>query len=205
MKIQSFQNDNIGFDKIEKCLEIFETALDGCNSRSHYLISYEFILSFAKEVKFFDERTFTQLTSMIYSWMPRVLRIDYGEVKETIEILNKVKIRRIKILREEQFHRIKSVVNNSMVGTSKLLHFIDPDKYPIWDSKVASHFLGGKSPYQIGKVNNYIHYVKICKNAIRNPMFEKSYKKVKNVLENAELFHDISKMRAIELMLFYSS
>jgi hypothetical protein len=31
------------------------------------------------------------------------------------------------------------VINNSMVGVSKLLHFINPERYAIWDRRVASY------------------------------------------------------------------
>src|SRR5258708_7520084 len=48
--------------------------------------------------------------------------------------------------------------NNSVVGTSKFLHFVAPEVFPIWDSRIAAVF-GFRHGYQI---NNALNYTKYC-------------------------------------------
>jgi hypothetical protein len=55
-------------------------------------------------------------------------------------------------------------VNGSFVGASKLLHFINPDLYSIWDSRVY-RYLYEEPPYQyrlesISKHREYLSLVK---------------------------------------------
>lgn len=45
-------------------------------------------------------------------------------------------------------------LNNSVVGTSKLLHFFRPDLFPIWDSRIAKLF-----GYANGRHNNPVVYL----------------------------------------------
>ena len=47
-----------------------------------------------------------------------------------------------------------SPVNNSWIGLSKVLHFINPDIFPIWDSRVAKCF-NMLYPYQFNKKDIY--------------------------------------------------
>ena len=49
-------------------------------------------------------------------------------------LLNKAKSGNL--LNSEELEIVKKCVNNSLVGTSKLLHFINPSIYAIWDSKI---------------------------------------------------------------------
>jgi hypothetical protein len=49
-------------------------------------------------------------------------------------------------------------INNSVVGTSKFLHFVAPEIFPIWDSRIAAVF-GFRHDYQI---NNALNYRKYC-------------------------------------------
>lgn len=93
-------------------------------------------------------------------------------------------------------------MNNSNVGASKLLHFMYPEKYPIWDSKICE-IITGKSYHQ--KVQNTLNYINYCK-AIQNLIIElpenlKNFKK-----EFEEKFkYKISNIRAAELMLFLTA
>ena len=55
---------------------------------------------------------------------------------------------------------LATLVNNSLVGASKLLHFVAPNTYSIWDSKVFS-FVHEKRPhnYRVNDVGAYQGYL----------------------------------------------
>ena len=90
--------------------------------------------------------------------------------------------------------------NNSIVGTSKLLHFIYPDKYPIWDSNVCKYFTDGEPfSYRVNKVSNYLKYIDFCNGLIENNK-EGIAEIQKEFITEFDL--EISKMRTLELIFF---
>ena len=99
-------------------------------------------------------------SNMIYGWMPTIMKLKSREFAPALHALNKAK--HGKMLEDEELMSIASVVNNSLVGTSKLLHFINPELYPIWDSRVCYWLLGVKGSAQLKRINNYRSYVELC-------------------------------------------
>jgi hypothetical protein len=49
------------------------------------------------------------------------------------------------------------LINGSVVGTSKFLHFLNPAVMPIWDTNIGAAF-GIKGRYNIEKPNTYLKY-----------------------------------------------
>jgi hypothetical protein len=48
---------------------------------------------------------------------------------------------------------------HSVVGASKVLHFVNDAVFPIWDSNIETFRLGGKPPYNhMNRVGNYFAY-----------------------------------------------
>ena len=82
---------------------------------------------------------------IVYGWMPTVRRLDRirewdsSKQGELIKALENARAGRE--LTPKELETIKGFCNNSMVGASKLLHFLEPDAFPIWDSRVARTFL----------------------------------------------------------------
>lgn len=52
----------------------------------------------------------------------------------------------------------RAPLNGSWIGTSKLLHMLNPEVFPIWDGRVAARF-GPISDYSINLKKTYIYYV----------------------------------------------
>lgn len=86
--------------------------------------------------------------NLVYGWMPTSFKMKhdfYSSMPDTIRHLNAVE--QGTVLTEQELETIAKVVNNSIVGSSKLLHFINPELYPIWDSRICRLILGTGSHY----------------------------------------------------------
>ncbi len=113
-----------------------------------YLVSYPEFIKYFSRLDIIEKHHFIIGTHFVYGWMPKVLQIKNTPFEEIIAILNKAKVGEPLEVRE--LDALKACINNSLVGTSKLLHFINPEQYAIWDSKIFRYVTGKKSPYNIG-------------------------------------------------------
>lgn len=89
------------------------------------------------------ERNILMLMLGVYAWMPTVLKIDDVEssivqvqaaidhFKDNDDLLDPRSI--------GHFNNIATYVNHSCVGASKFLHFIFPEKFAIFDSRICSN------------------------------------------------------------------
>jgi len=84
-----------------------------------------------------------------------------------------------------------------MVGLSKLLHFINPIDYAIWDSRIFKYITEKKSQYGIDKVENYLAYLE----KLREIINLNGYGELHNLVEK-QFEYAISPMRAIEILMF---
>lgn len=126
--------------------------------RRSYFETYAGFLAFFRSQERIDRNTVLLGASLVYSWMPRVLILDVGGLDESATILDA--IRRGLEPSTGDLERLKKTINNSLVGAAKLVHFIAPERFPIWDSRV-SRFLGW-SQRLIGDVPTYQKYVSLC-------------------------------------------
>lgn len=131
-----------------------------------------------------------------YGWMPTMLRL--GEnVSAAIKVVNKARSL-AQPINEEEFLTIASIINGSVVGASKLLHFIRPDKYAIWDSRVY-RFIFQEEPYQyrLEAPQVYQEYL----NALRVIAKSRSFAGTKDAVEKA-VGYQVTGLRACELIMF---
>jgi len=132
-----------------------------------------------------------------YGWMPTVFNFEKDNTKNTVlAILNQAKAGTIPTLQEMEI--LKKYLNNSLVGTSKLLHFINPDKFAIWDSKVYK-YLYQQSPYEyrIGNCASYLAYLNWLDGITNQKNFAAVWQKV-----NSALGYLVRPFRAAELVMF---
>lgn len=164
--------------------------------KSSYLKSYPFIIDFFQNIEIIKEKDFIIGSHLIYGWMPKVLIIDYTDIELTLSYLNKVK--EGETLNSNELHFLKTKVNNSIVGVSKLLHFINPNLYAIWDSNIYETLYNKKkSDYQVNNVSNFIDYTSFVKFVSK----KKEIEILKKRLE-LELGYNITTIRTVELALF---
>lgn len=124
-----------------------------------YLASYPKIIAAVSMLKDDDQGNALALVAhAAYGWMPTVLSagcFEDGFMSEKDPIL---KIRKCRSA-SEIMSALPGVspINNSWVGLSKVLHFINPEVFPIWDGRVARHF-GLMHPYQYNTKQCYEEY-----------------------------------------------
>ena len=128
---------------------------------NHYLNSYCSLLkvsqSLCKQAKGdpgFRNNAIVAVAHMAYGWMPTTLKkcdID-DEIKREDEktILDAFDVKTSGDARKFVEGFASSPINDSCVGLSKALHFINPEFFPIWDSNVAQIF-GKHNHYEMQK------------------------------------------------------
>lgn len=167
-----------------------------------YVASYPFLISYFKALKPIGVADLVRGAHMAYGWMPRVLTLnmrEYGDLKQGSEILNSVK-EQGKISLSE-LKSLSSLINNSVVGASKLLHFVQPQYFPIWDSNLYT-FVYEKPAYSY-RVNSSETYLKFF--GLMNRMAEKEEAKYLAMSVSYKIGYDITPIRAMELVMFLNS
>ena len=164
-------------------------------------------------------------TLIVYGWMPTIPK-NLNNLKDnnTNPQLNKLGIEACKILSDfklrtensdsdniskEEAIKLQTIIkytNGSLVGASKLLHFLFPQKFPIWDSRIYKKLTGQKGTNSIKNIKYYSFYIKELNKHLDNSNVLKVKKKLqdfytKNKFNNIE----ISNIRAAELIIFLES
>ncbi len=182
--------------------EIIERIIEIANSfdstKENYLISYPHFLNYFKNLEEIKLENLIIGISFTYSWMPTILKsINIKSNEEPISILNKA--RKEELLNESEFLILKSTFNNSLVGTSKLLHFINPEIYAIWDSRVFRFLNTDIEPhkYRLERPETYLEYLKFINSLKEEKEFDRFYELMKE-----KVGFEITKNRALELAFF---
>lgn len=165
--------------------------------------SYPYLLEYFSSKPSFDAGDVVRGAHMIYGWMPTILELhpEQGRsgLDEAAQTLAKAKAG--SALFDEEIETLAALVNNSLVGASKLLHFVAPNHFPIWDSKVYS-FVYERRPYyyRVNSVGTYKNYVALLKDLATKyefPAFHSSVQK--------KIGYNVSPLRALELVMFLNA
>ena len=159
-------------------------------------------ISYTEFLKYFsDLKTITQHNLIIginftYGWMPTIFNFRSENFEEVLHILNNVK--KGNDVNIDNLILLKGFFNNSLVGTTKILHFINPDKFAIWDSRVY-RYLTNQEPNQnrIGNCNTYLDYLIFCKYLIKENGFNSLKKKIER-----KVSYSMSDFRVVELIMY---
>ena len=163
-----------------------------------YQATYPFFVEHFKGIKLLTEQDVVIGIHLVYGWMPTIFDFRSSELQSAVKILNRVKSG--ESVSVEDLMVLKACFNNSIIGTSKLLHFINPKVYGIWDSKVY-RYITKKKPYSaaVNNCQSYFNYNIRCLE-ITNDV---AYLKLHNSVE-AKIGYKISKLRSVELIMFLS-
>lgn len=185
-------------------LDVFdlEPATSISNDDS-YILSYPHLLNyFALKTHITPEEVVCG-AHMVYGWMPTIL--DLYTKKPNIDLLTAADILNLAknsgALTDHQIEQLSRLVNNSLVGTSKLLHFIAPDKFAIWDSRVYAFVYNEKAyNHRVNSVSKYRRYLSLlnqCQQDSRFPIFHDSV--------NNKVGYNVSPFRSLELIMYLNA
>jgi hypothetical protein len=186
-------------DKFKSRITI-DKFLQDCNNfkvdKKTYYISYPEFLKYFNDITTITKHNLVISINFTYGWMPTIFDFRSENFDKAIEILNNAKKGVIPTVKELEV--LKELFNKSLVGTSKLLHFINPNKFAIWDRRVY-HYLTGKEAYnhRIGNCEAYLSFLTFCNFLTQR----KEYEKVHNSICN-KLGCSMTKFRTAELIMY---
>jgi hypothetical protein len=142
------------------------------------------------------------ISHMVYGWMPTMFDTTDEKIIEDAQIISTLWENILSGSLDDNFlKKIKCITNNSISGGSKLLHFINPNKYAIFDSNVFKSITNKRSYHYHFNIENYKLYMKNLKQL---SIDDKKMDDIKNVFKrNNEYDNRITNLRFIEMCLFY--
>lgn len=182
---------NITFDKLlqdEKTIALKQLSSD--------FVSYPEFIKYFNDIVIISKHNLVIGINFTYAWMPTMFDFRSDNFEEVIKILNSAKQGQIPT--ENELEILKKCFNNSLVGASKLLHFINPSQFAIWDSRVY-RYLTNEEPhsYRLDKYKSYFAFLDFC-NFITN---HDDYLKIHNsVIE--KVGYQMTKIRTAELIMY---
>lgn len=172
--------------------------LDNENPEHSYHKSYFHFINYFAGRNEITEQDLVIGSNFTYGWMPTILNFKSDEFDLAAAALNRAKA--AARISSTDLMVLKGLINNSLVGVSKLLHFINPQVYAIWDSRVCN-FLTGKSHKQkVENIERFWSYLDLCERVVQEPEFGPIHTRFTN-----RLGYTISPMRTLEQIMFLSS
>ena len=165
---------------------------------STYTESYKHFLVFFRDVKEIKNHHLVIGANIAYGWMPRVLVFQGDEFETCAKILNDASGN--EQISETEIRTLVRLIDSSLVGASKLLHFVNPEAYAIWDSQVCKFISGKKGKSTYDKLENYLAYLNLCKRISTHERYADIHKQLEK-----HTGYEISAMRAIEQIMFLNS
>ncbi|WP_423599948.1 hypothetical protein [Roseateles sp. MS654] len=168
-----------------------------------YIATYSHLLAFFEPKSSFNASDVVCGAHMVYGWMPTILELypdaDRCDLAAAAAMLTKAKLGHR--LDAWELEALAGLMNNSVVGVSKLLHFVAPQNYAIWDSKVFA-FVRGERPhhYRVNSVHFYQSYLEELRNLVERPGFEQFHASM-----NKKIGYAVSPLRALELVMFLNA
>lgn len=163
-----------------------------------YLRSYREFVRHAQALKPIDEGAVILVAGLVYSWMPRTLRLggptDIAAAAEILELA-----RRKANFTPRAFDGLSTALGASPVAASKALHFFHPELYPIWDSRVWRALDWHSSEVRANAGVRYVAYADLVSGAGELAEFLPVHTQVEQTVG-----YPISRIRALELLLFLS-
>ena len=180
--------------------EILDLAfcLENDNAENRYNKSYYHFVKYFEGKEQLTEHDLVVAANFTYGWMPTILNFKSEEFNSAVSILNEAK--GLERISDEKIMTLKKLINNSLVGVSKLLHFVNPNVYAIWDSRVCNFLTGMSHKYKVEKIELFWSYLDLCNKVSEDPDFLSIHEKHKKTVG-----FDFTPMRTVEQIMFISS
>ena len=180
--------------------EILDRAvfLESDSTQNSYNKSYYHFVKYFKDKQQLTEHDLIIAANFTYGWMPTILEFKSDEFDLAVSIVNKAK--QSKRISDEELLVLKKLMNNSIVGVSKILHFINPNVYAIWDSRVCNFLTGKTHAYKVQKSGLFWAYLDLCQKIATAPEFEVIHRNYQE-----KVGYEITPMRTVEQIMFICS
>lgn len=159
--------------------------------------SYRHFVAFFQNRTAISEHDFVIACHFTYGWMPTMLDLRGGLV-ESIALANQV-LANGYIPNPHEIQMLANNINGSVVGTSKLLHFIRPDVHAIWDSRVY-RYMHQQRPYiyRLEAPEAYSGYLNTISTLALDPRFAPLHRAFNNALG-----YNVTPNRFIEYVMYH--
>lgn len=174
---------------------LYEDAKHLVIEENSYIRSYPSLVAFLASRELIDNTTFVVAAHMVYGWMRTTLRLGKGSLDRGAELITRA-LRLDASFSEAELNDLKQLVNNSMVGTSKLLHFANPSMFAIWDSRVY-YYICACSSEDVTKPASYLCYL----TALRALTLDSAYDATHEIIQR-QVSYPITRLRSAELIMF---
>ena len=167
-----------------------------------YIRAYPYLLASMNVSQILDESSLVCGAHMVYGWMPTIVEIhatDCFNAQDGAALLNKARAEGA--LSDDEIAKLAGLINRSVVGASKLLHFVNPEAFAIWDSRIY-RFLFQKTAHQY-RVNNaaeYQRYLILLRRLQKDPRFLEFHASI-----NKKMGYQVSALRALEVVMFMNA
>jgi len=174
-----------------------------------YLRSYPYLVAHVAALGRLDEGAFTAVAHLAYGWMPTVLHLHADAIAAALPCVERA--RQGEVLSAAEVQQVAAAVNRSVVGASKVLHFVNPARYPIWDRRVYRFYHGtpdGRPAdghfYQVNDAAAYWAYADICRQVVRLPGFATVHAAVSAQFQPLPGYagFQVTPLRALEYVMF---
>lgn len=180
---------------IQRLLKDYENV--NFSTNNSYSQSYPYFIDYFESLGYIEKKHLIIWGHFVYGWMPTVLSLNWEHINQVLQYVNAAK--NWYILQEKELEIMKKCINNSMVWASKLLHFINPQDYAIWDSRIYRYIYWKSTSYGINKTKLYAEYVQELKMVSQSKDGLHLYKEI-----SKRIPYKITPLRAFELLMFES-
>lgn len=181
---------NLTFENILK-----ESRLFVAPKEDSYIKTYPEFMSYFEDKSTLSLHDLVVSSHFVYGWMPTIIDMRFDQANSAVDCLNEAK-RGVK-LSLKQLETLKHTINNSIVGASKLLHFVNPENYAIWDSRINRYTTGRRGQYGVNECQMYLDYLEALEEVESNSEFSQIKKEVQKHFD-----YHLGSKRVIELLMF---
>jgi len=167
---------------------------------SSYVRSYPHLLSYFDQITSFSPADVVRGAHMVYGWMPTVLNLHSNSFNNDIQVVADLltQAKNNGTLTDLEIETIASLINNSFVGASKLLHFVAPEHFAIWDSKIYSYVFNERPHnHRVNQVSKYRFYLKLLEELKMDSRFQSFQASIIK-----KMGYPVSTLRALEIVMF---
>lgn len=166
-----------------------------------YLQIYPYLLNGIQSLMPLNNEKLLIAGSSIFCWMPTQSKIDITTLPASLAIIASLPTQPLTSASLQQLaNTFRTIRGSSVVAASKLFHFLYPDKYPIWDSRIRKNY--GYRPTVDPEVDKYMNYLKTVQALVTDTSVITACANLNMRINAAGYNGTLTRTRLLELCLF---